>query len=190
MGQVTQIVSELEQEGEYRSSDLFTQLYNELRHLAAQKLALERPGQTLQPTALVHEAWLRLARPGQAQWDGRNHFFAAAAEAMRRILIDTARRKKRRKHGGGLRRVDLEEAELPCAMPSHDLLALDEALAQLERLDPTGAQVVKLRFFAGLTHPQIAESLGVSLTTIEREWAFSRAWLFDQMRGKGRNGNS
>jgi len=185
MSEVTRILKALEQGEKHDSADLLPLLYDELRQLAAQKLSRERPGQTLQATALVHEAWLRLAGPGEHQWNGRGHFFAAAAEAMRRILIESARRKNRQKHGGGLERTDIEVVDLPCPMPSDELLALEEALTELEKLDPVGAQIVKLRFFAGLTHPQIAQVLDTSLSTVERSWAFSRVWLFQRVRGEG-----
>jgi RNA polymerase sigma factor (TIGR02999 family) len=153
-------------------------VYDELRQLAAQKLAQETPGQTLQPTALVHEAYLRLVGNGDAPaWNSRGHFFAAAAEAMRRILVEQARRKKRDRHGGGLRRVDLEASCLVTPDPPDDLEALDEALGRFEALDPPAARLVKLRFFAGLSMPQAAEALGVPLRTAERHWAYARAWL-------------
>jgi len=182
MSEATRILKAIEQGEKHASADLLPLIYDELRQLAAQKLSLERPGQTLQATALVHEAWLRLIGPNDCQWDGRGHFFAAAAEAMRRILVENARRKNRCRHGGGLQRVDLDEAELVCGLPSEELLAMNEALDQLEQLDATGAQIVKLRFFAGLTHPQIAEALKVSLSSVERSWAFSRVWLFQRIR--------
>ena len=183
MSDVTRILKALEQGEKQAAADLLPLVYDELRQLAARRLSLERPGQTLQATALVHEAWLRLAGPDEARWDGRGHFFAAAAEAMRRILVESARRKQRVRHGGGLQRVELDEAEAICGMPSEELLAVNEALDQLEQLDPTGARIVKLRFFAGLAHPQIAEALDVSLSTVERSWSFCRVWLFQRIRG-------
>jgi RNA polymerase sigma factor (TIGR02999 family) len=183
MSDVTRIIEAIEQGDKRAAADLLPLVYNELRQLAAHKLACERPGQTLQPTALVHEAWLRLAGADEPRWHGRGHFFAAAAEAMRRILIDNARRKRHTKHGGGLKRVAIEDVDVPCSLPPDEMLALDEALTDLERADVTGAQIVKLRFFGGLTHPQIAEALGVSLSTVERSWAFSRVWLFQRLRG-------
>jgi RNA polymerase sigma factor (TIGR02999 family) len=182
MGDVTRILDAIDQGDKRAAADLLPLVYNELRRLAAHKLACERPGQTLQPTALVHEAWLRLVGTDKAQWQGRNHFFGAAAEAMRRILIDNARHKRRTKHGGRLQRVAIEEVDVPCNLPPDELLALDEALTELERVDPCGAKIVKLRFFGGLTHRQIAEALGVSLSTVERSWAFSRVWLFKRIR--------
>jgi RNA polymerase sigma factor (TIGR02999 family) len=143
----------------------------------------ERPGQTLQPTALVHEAYLRLVSSNQEQdWDSRGHFFSAAAEAMRRILVESARRKKRLKHGGAMHRVDLEQVEVPLPMPDGRLLALDEALNRLTTVDGRAAEMVKLCFFAGLTQEQAAQELGVSLATAERLWSFARAWLFREMQ--------
>ena len=144
-------------------------------------MAAEAPGQTLQPTALVHEAWLRLGADAQPQWQSRAHFFTAAAEAMRRILVDSARRKQRVKHGGQLERVDLEAVELPLPMPDEELLALDEALDRLAMVDSRAAEVVKLCFFIGLTQEAAAKELGVSVSTAERLWGFARAWLFREI---------
>lgn len=163
------------------SEELLPLIYEELRRLAAWHLAHEKPGQTLQPTALVHEAWLRLAGAKDPHWLNRAHFFGAAAEAMRRILVESARRKSRLKHGGQWNRVPIEEVDLISPMPNEDFLALDEALEQLGRLDPRAAEVVKVCFFVGLTHEQAAKELGVSLSTIERSWTFARAWLFQAM---------
>jgi RNA polymerase sigma factor (TIGR02999 family) len=157
-------------------------VYDELRRLAAARMGEERPGQTLQATALVHEAYLRLVGGGQPdRWDGRGHFFAAAAEAMRRILVETARRKGRARHGGGQRRIDLDDNALAAAPPGDDLLAIDEALTRLAELDPKRADLVKLRFFAGLTMPEAAAALGISLATAERHWAFARTWLYAEL---------
>ena len=185
VSEVTRILNAIGHGEKQAATDLLPLVYEELRRLAAQKLSLERPGQTLQATALVHEAWLRLVGDENPHWDGRGHFFAAAAEAMRRILVEAARRKSRIRHGGDLHRVELDEVQVACGLPSDELLAVDEALGQLEQLDPQGAQIVKIRFFAGLTHPQIAETMGVSLSTVERSWAFSRVWLFNEIRGDG-----
>jgi RNA polymerase sigma factor (TIGR02999 family) len=172
------------EQGDHGADRLFPLVYDELRKLAARKMAQEKPGQTLQATALVHEAYLRLVSGGGAQgWDGRTHFFAAAAEAMRRILIEKARRKKRLKHGGQLERADVDVVELPLPLPDDDLLALDEALNRLQAVDSRAAEVVKLCFFAGLTQAQAARELGLSLSTAERLWAFARAWLFREIRG-------
>lgn len=159
-------------------------VYEELRRLAARRLAHEPSGQTLQATALVHEAYLRLvAGHGDRAWDGRGHFFAAAAEAMRRILVENARRKGRKKHGGDLARVDLEEADLACRMPPEELMALDEAMTRLEADDPLKAQLVQLRFFAGLSLQDAAQVLGVSTVTAKRYWRYARAWLHRAVSG-------
>jgi RNA polymerase sigma factor (TIGR02999 family) len=157
-------------------------IYNELRRLAAQKMANQAPGQTLQPTALVHEAWLRLGGDAQPQWQNRAHFFAAAAEAMRRILIDSIRRKRRVKHGGNLERVDLDAVELALPMPDDELIALDEALDRLATVHARAAEVVKLCYFVGLTHEQTAQELDISLSTVDRLWSFARAWLHREMQ--------
>ena len=159
-------------------------VYEELRRLAACRLAREPSGQTLQPTALVHEAYLRLVGDrGEGGWDGRGHFFAAAAEAMRRILIENARRKGRKKHGGDLARVDLAEADLACRMPPEELIALDEAMTRLEAEDPLKARLVRLRFFAGLGLEEAAQVLGVSAVTAKRYWRYARAWLHREVSG-------
>jgi RNA polymerase sigma factor (TIGR02999 family) len=165
------------------AAELLPLVYDELRKLAAARMADEKPGQTLQPTALVHEAYLRLVGGGERAWDSRGHFFAAAAEAMRRIVVESARRKNRLKHGGGHERVEVELAELPTRLPPDDLIALDEALARLEQLDPVKARLVTLRYFAGLTTEQAAEALGISRATAHRYWTFVRAWLHRQMAG-------
>jgi RNA polymerase sigma factor (TIGR02999 family) len=170
-------------DGEPGAADrLWPLVYDELRRLAAQKLAQEKPGQTLQPTALVHEAYLRLVGANaDKQWHGRGHFFAAAAEAMRRILIDHARTKRSIKHGGGRRRVPLDEVEAAASEPDEDILALDEALTKLAAVDRPAAELVKLRHFAGLTLPDTAEVLGVSPRTADRLWAYARAWLHREL---------
>ncbi len=169
---------------------LLSEVYKELRRIAADKMANELPGQTLQPTALVHEAWLRLGGEKQPHWQNRAHFFASAGEAMRRILIERARRKHRLKRGGGLERVELDELEIASPMPDDDLLALDEALDRLSTADPRAAEIVKLCFFVGLTQQQAAKELDLSLSTIERTWAFARAWLFHEIHGDaGHEGN-
>jgi RNA polymerase sigma factor (TIGR02999 family) len=185
MSEVTRILSAIEQGDPAAAEPLLPLVYDELRKLAAQKLAQERPGQTLQATALVHEAYLRLVDVEQAQhWDSRGHFFAAAAEAMRRIVVETARRKKRVKHGGGRERVEVELADLPTRLPPDDLLALDEALGRLEQLDPVKARLVTLRYFAGMTIEQAAAALNISRVTAHRYWTFARAWLHQQMTGE------
>ena len=179
MTDVTRILSAIEQGDPQAAAQLLPLVYDELRELAAQRLAQEKPGQTLQATALVHEAYLRLMGGEQTQdWDGRRHFFAAAAEAMRRILIDRARHKQTRKAGGGRRRLDLDDIEPALEEENGDrLLALDEALRQLEAEDPRKAELVKLRFFAGLTAEHAAAALGVSTSTAEKDWAYARSWL-------------
>lgn len=157
-------------------------VYEELRKLAAHKMANERPGHTLQPTALVHEAWLRLGGDRASGFENRGHFFAAAAEAMRRILVESARRKQRLRHGGQLERVDLDAVELPLSLPADELLALDEALDRLATVDARAAEMVKHCFYVGLTQEQAAKELGVSIATAERLWSFARAWLFREMQ--------
>jgi RNA polymerase sigma factor (TIGR02999 family) len=178
MSEVTRILSAIEQGDPHAAEQLLPLVYEELRKLAAQRLAQERPRQTLQATALVHEAYLRLVDVERAQhWNSRGHFFAAAAEAMRRILIDDARRKRRPKHGGDRQRIALDEA-LPQADRHHDLVALDEALTQLAAQEPAKAELVKLRFYAGLSLAEAALCLGISEATAKRYWAVARAWLF------------
>ena len=179
---VTKIITRLEQGENRAAEELLPLVYGELRRLAAWHLANERPGQTLQATALVHEAYLRLVGKEDPQWHGRRHFFGAAAEAMRRILVENARRKNCLKRGGHLERVELEEVDIPCPMPDDDLLALDEALNRLAEVHPSAAELVKLCFFVGLTQEQAAEHLGVSISTVERLWAFARAWLFREIQ--------
>jgi RNA polymerase sigma factor (TIGR02999 family) len=180
MSELTQMLSAIEQR-QVRAEELLPLVYDELRRLAAVRLAQERPGQTLQATALVHEAWLRLTGSEPKQWNGRRHFFAAAAKAMRRILVENARRKQRFKHGGHLQRIDISDVELASPMPDDELLALDDALTKLAQVNPDGAQLVQLCFFAGLTQAEAAEQLGVSVATAERTWAFTRAWLFHEI---------
>ena len=172
------------QEGDATAAEkLLPLVYKELRALAAHRMAQEAPGHTLQATALVHEAWLRLVKPEeQARFVNRAHFFAAAAEAMRRILVESARRKKRMKHGGPLQRVDLDAVDVPLPLPADELIALDEALNRLTDVDPRAAEVVKLCFFTGMTQEQAAKELGVSLRTTERLWEYARAWLFREVK--------
>ena len=182
MSEVTRILSAIEDGDESAARQLLPLVYDELRRLAASKLAREKPGQTLQATALVHEAYVRLVDQERAkQWDSRGHFFAAAAEAMRRILIESARRKKAEKHGGGWQRLDLDEALRVGESPPDDLLVLDEALARLESVDPVAARLVTLRYFAGLTMPEAAKTLGLSLRNAERNWTYARTWLHREM---------
>jgi RNA polymerase sigma factor (TIGR02999 family) len=178
MTDVTRILSAIEQGDPQAAEQLMPLVYDELRKLAAHKLAQEKPGQTLQATALVHEAYLRLVgSEPNAHWNSRGHFFAAAAEAMRRILIEDARRKRRPKHGGDRRRVALDDA-LPQADRHHDLLAVDEALTRLAEQEPAKAELVKLRYYAGLSLAEAATCLGISEATAKRYWAVARAWLF------------
>jgi RNA polymerase sigma factor (TIGR02999 family) len=182
MSDVTQILSAIEHGDPHAAEKLLPLVYDELRKLAAQKLVQEKPGQTLQATALVHEAYVRLVDVEKAQhWNSRNHFFAAAAEAMRRILVEQARRKQADKHGGGRLRVDLSEDVAAPAASNDDLIALDEALGRLERHDADAARLVKLRYFAGLSHQEAAEALGISRGAADRLWALARAWLFRQL---------
>src|SRR5262245_54251227 len=184
MNEVTRILSAIEAGDPHAAEQLLPLVYDELRQLAASKLAQEKPGQTLQATALVHEAYLRLVDTEQAQeWNSRGHFFAAAAEAMRRILVENARRKRAEKHGGALRRVNLDHGDAVAMAPPEDLLALDEALERLTRHDATAAQVAKLHCFAGLTVEQAAEVLSLSRTNAYRLWTFARAWLHSQLAG-------
>jgi RNA polymerase sigma factor (TIGR02999 family) len=181
MAEITRILAAIDEGDAHAAEELLPLVYDELRRLAAQKLAREKPGQTLQATALVHEAYIRLVGSDDQHWDSRGHFFAAAAEAMRRILIGNARRKQRIKHGGDRRRMDLDQIDLEIQPPSGDLLALHEALEQLAAKDKLKAELVNLRYFAGLTIPQAAEVLGISHATAERYWAFARAWLHREM---------
>jgi RNA polymerase sigma factor (TIGR02999 family) len=182
MSEVTGILSAIEQGDPHAADQLLPLVYDELRKLAAQKLAQEKPGQTLQATALVHDAYIRLVDVDKAQhWNSRGHFFAAAAEAMRRILIDSARRKQADKHGGGRQRVDFTQAEAVAAALPEDLLALDDALERLAQHDPSAGQLVKLCYFAGLSVEQAAEALGMSRTNAYRLWTFARAWLRCQL---------
>ncbi len=181
MHEVTRILSAIEQGDPQAAEQLLPLVYAELRKRAAQKLAQEKPGQTLQPTALVHEAYLRLVDTDKLQsWDNRRHFFAAAAEAMRRILVENARRKHSVRRGGDRQRLELDEA-LSLAQPREDLLTLDEALTQLADKQPQKAELVKLRFFAGLTMPEAAQALDISLATAERYWTFARSWLYAEL---------
>jgi RNA polymerase sigma factor (TIGR02999 family) len=184
MTDLTRILSALEQGDPHAAEELLPLVYDELRQLAAQRLAQEKPGQTLQATALVHEVYLRLVDVEQAQqWGSRGHFFAAAAEAMRRILVEKARRKRRLRHGGDLQKRPLDENEPAIAAPvdALDLLALNEALDHLEAVSPRRAQLVKLRYFAGFTVPEVAQMLGISQSTAEADWAYARAWLKREM---------
>jgi RNA polymerase sigma factor (TIGR02999 family) len=184
MNDVTRILSAIDQGDPRAAEQLLPLVYDELRRLAIRRLADEKPGQTLQATALVHEAYLRLVDSDPARtWDSRGHFFAAAAEAMRRILVESARRKGRLKHGGGRRQAEVDCDALAAAVPDEEVLALHDALEQFTARDPLKAKLVELRFFGGLTLAEAAECLGVSLSTADRAWRYARAWLYAAMAG-------
>jgi len=184
MSEVSRILSAAEQGDPHAAAQLLPLVYDELRRLAVQKLAAEKPGQTLQATALVHEAYLRLVGGGGADhWDSRGHFFCAAAEAMRRILVESARRRNALKRGGDRDRQELDADEIAAPQPREDLLALDEALDRLAALDPVKAELVKLRYFAGCTIAEAARLLNISVTTADRHWAYARAWLHQEVAG-------
>ena len=187
MDGITRVVDEKVNTEPRAAADLLPMVYDSLRRLAAHRLAHEAPGQTLEPTALVHEVYLRLAADGSGVfWDGRAHFFAAAAEAMRRILVENARRKRTLKRGGARTRRELDEAELLAPEPREDLLALDEALTQLARTDPTAAELVQLRYFGGLPVADAAQVLGLSVRSAERLWTYTRVWLLERITNPGR----
>ncbi len=191
MSDVSYILSAIEGGDLQAAEKLLPLVYKELRRLAAQRLAREAPGLSLQSSDLVHEAYLRLVGGGAPpQWDSHAHFFAAAAEAMRRILVENARRKNRRKHGGGLLRVELEAVGFLAEEPSVDLETLDEALIRLAEEDPAKAELVKLRYFAGLTMPEIAQVLKISLATAERHWTYARTWLFAELKDQDDSASS
>jgi RNA polymerase sigma factor (TIGR02999 family) len=181
---VTVILERAQQGDPHAAGELLPLVYDELRKLAAHKMSSEPPGHTLQPTALVHEVWLRLVRGNDQSFENRRHFFAAAAQAMRRILIERARHRDRARHGGQLQRVDLDAVELAAPLADDDLLALDEALDQLAGFDPTAAELVKLRFFVGVAHAEAARMVGLSRSGADRAWVFARAWLYQQLRGE------
>jgi RNA polymerase sigma factor (TIGR02999 family) len=188
MTQVTRILSAIEQGDPAAADQLLPLVYDELRQLAARTLAQEKPGQTLQATALVHEAYVRLVGSGEAagrepRWDSRGHFFAAAAEAMRRILIDRAREKRSQKRGGGRRRLDIDAIDFATRATPDQLLALDEALARLAGQDPAAARLVELRYFAGLTVEEAGKALSMSTATAYRHWKYARAWLHSELLG-------
>lgn len=180
-GQVTQILEAVGAGDAQAAEQLLPLVYEELRRLAAARMANEAPGQTLQPTALVHEAWLRLVGDGDRQWNSRGHFFSAAAEAMRRILVENARRKRALRHGGGQERVDMAALDLAAEPGDDHVVEIDDALNELAGLDPSQAEVVKLRFFVGLKLEEIATLQGVSMKTIQRQWTHARAWLFERI---------
>jgi RNA polymerase sigma factor (TIGR02999 family) len=186
MSQITRVLDEIQQGKEEAADELLPLVYEELRKLAAHKMAGETPGQTLQPTALVHEAWLRLTGDGSKTWDNRGHFFAAAAEAMRRILIERARAKRRLRRGAGAERIPLEHVTVASDDPPETVLAIHEALEELAAHDPFKAQLVKMRYFVGLSQDEIAHALDVSVPTIRRHWAIARAWLYAEMKSQPR----
>jgi RNA polymerase sigma factor (TIGR02999 family) len=182
VSEITQVLQAIGRGESKPSEDLLPLVYDELRKLAAVRMANEQAGQTLQATALVHEAWLRLVADGDRTWQNRAHFFGAAAEAMRRILIENARRKSRLKHGGGQERVNVEDLELAETSPDEKVLLIDEALQELQARDPERSQIVVLKFFGGLTNQEVAQSLGIGERTVERQWAYAKAWLFRKIR--------
>jgi RNA polymerase sigma factor (TIGR02999 family) len=181
MSKVTRVLTALAEGQSQAAEELLPLVYAELRRLAAWHMANERPGQTLQATALVHEAWLRVSGGQNQHWDSRQHFFAAAAEAMRRILVDNARRKQAVRHGGGLHRTELDELTIAAGVPDEELLAVHEALEALAAHDTRKAELVKLRYFAGLTLEEAAGALGLSVRTAKRDWAYARAWLYREI---------
>ena len=182
MSDVTQILERVQQGDAKASEELLPLVYEELRKLAAHKMAKEAAGQTLQPTALVHEAWLKLVKPGPQHWNSRGHFFCAAAEAMRRILIDRARMRKRERHGHGLERVDLDQVDVATTADDDTLLRINEAFDKLQIEAPDKVDLIKLRYFAGLSIEDAATALGISPATAKRHWAFARAWLFAELQ--------
>lgn len=183
MTNVTQLLHAIQAGQSQASADLLPLVYQELRQLAAAKLAEEKPGQTLQATALVHEAWLRLVGTDDSKaWNHRGHFFGAAAEAMRRILVDRARHKARQRYGGGRQRIDLSQVRMATEDSDDTLLAVSDALEALAKISPRKAELVKLRYFTGMTLPEIAEVLGVSQSTVERDWAYARSWLYQEIQ--------
>ena len=184
MSEVTQILEAITRGEPKAAEELLPLVYSELRRLAAHKMASEDPGQTLQPTALVHEAWLRLTNDDQRKWNDRTHFFAAAAEAMRLILVDNARRKRTQRHGGGQQRVEMPELASAVTESDDKMLAVNEALEKFAALDPQKAELVKLRYFVGMTIEQAAEALGISERTAKRYWAFARAWLHEEIKAQ------
>jgi RNA polymerase sigma factor (TIGR02999 family) len=187
-GQVTEILAAVGAGDQRAAAELLPLVYDELRRLAAARMARESPGQTLQATALVHEAWLRLVGSTPVQWNGRGHFFGAAAEAMRRILVERARKKGRVRHGGNLERVSLDEVTVATRDPDDVILAIHDALEKLEKESPQKAEIVKLRYFGGLEHAEIAEALGISEPTVRRHWAYARSWLYAELKTQLANG--
>jgi RNA polymerase sigma factor (TIGR02999 family) len=185
MSEITLMLQAVRRGERQASEELLPLVYNELRHLAAARMAQEAAGQTLQATALVHEAWLRMVGERDQGWQNRAHFFGAASEAMRRILVDNARHKARIKHGGGQVRLDIDDLELSGSTPDEKVLLINEALEQLQKEDPEKARIVVMKFFGGMTNQEVAENLGVTERTIERQWAYAKAWLFQLIRSQG-----
>jgi len=184
MSEITLVLEAIGRGENLATEELFPVVYEELRRMAAARMAQETPGQTLQPTALVHEAWLQLVGEGGRSWQNRAHFFGAAADAMRRILIDKARRKSRLKHGGGQSRLDIDDLELAETTPDDNILLINDALERLEKEDPEQARVVVLKFFGGLTNLEVAESLGIAERSVDRQWACAKARLFRWIRSQ------
>ena len=184
MSEITQLLQAVGRGEAHASEELLPLVYNDLRRHAAVQMSREAAGQTLQPTALLHEAWLRVVGHGQPQWQNRAHFFGAAAEAMRRILIESARRKSRLKRGGDQVRVDIDQVELAATSPDEKILLIDDALERLKAQDPEKARVVVMKFFGGRTNQEVAESLAVTERTVERHWAYAKAWLFQSIRAQ------
>jgi RNA polymerase sigma factor (TIGR02999 family) len=184
MNDITQVLQAIGRSESRASEELLPLVYNELRHLASARMAQEMAGHTLQPTALVHEAWLRLVGDNDRTWQNRAHFFGAASEAMRRILIESARRKSRLKRGGGRVRVDIDGLELAAATTEDKILAINDALEELQKNDPDRAQIVVMKFFGGLTNREVAECLGVTERTVERRWAHAKVWLFESIQSE------
>ncbi len=182
MNELTQMLQAIRRGDGQASEELLPLVYNELRQLAIARMAQEAAGQTLQATALVHEAWLRMVGAGDRTWQNRAHFFGAAAEAMRRILVENARRKYRLKRGGGQIRVNIEDIDVAAATPDEKVLLMDEALEQLKAQDPEKARIVVLKFFGGMTNQEVAENTGVTERTVERQWAYAKAWLFQKIQ--------
>ncbi len=184
MNDLTRLLNDVAKSGDRAQGELILALYQELRMMARQRMAGESPDHTLQPTALVHEVWLRLVLPNRTRWENRAQFFSAASEAMRRILVDHARRKQSLTRGGKLEREGLEQAELPLGVPPEEVLAVDEALDELSRQDPSAAQLVKLRYYVGMSMPEAAAAMGLAPRTAERLWTFCRAWLRQKIRAR------
>ena len=186
MSDITQVLQAIRSGNDHASEELLPLVYNELRHLAAARMAQESAGQTLQATALVHEAWLRMVGDGDRGWQNRAHFFGAASEAMRRILVENARHKSRIKRGGGQIRLDIADMDLVATTPDEKVLLINEALEQLLKQEPDKAKIVVMKFFGGMTNQEVAENLGVTERTVERQWAYAKAWLYQNIRNQPR----